>query len=220
MSIQERKEIEKQARKNDILLAAEQLALEKGLNNFTTEDLAKKSGYSKGSIYLYFDNKNEIIGAIISRAVKLLYEYFKKCAKKEKNGLDKIISIGYEYMEFTKKNPLYRNIITCPDSEGIQRKLISESASLKDLKKADEEIFNLLTSIIEEGKKDGSINQSIDAQRVSYILAVTSQSIINRIHFSGSSPVKLPFTAEELLEEFYNILKMAFQNKSPVKDNQ
>ena len=60
MGIAERKEREKEQRRKAILDAAEKVFFEKGLKYSTMDDVAEEAELSKGTLYLYFKNKEEL----------------------------------------------------------------------------------------------------------------------------------------------------------------
>lgn len=65
MGLEERRRKEKEGRKNAILKAARNLFFEKGFAPVTVERIAQKAELSKGSIYLYFNSKEEIYAQIL-----------------------------------------------------------------------------------------------------------------------------------------------------------
>lgn len=60
-----RKERERLQRKQEILKSAARLFAEKGFSNATLEDIATSSEFGTGTIYNYFQNKEEIFRSII-----------------------------------------------------------------------------------------------------------------------------------------------------------
>lgn len=54
--------------KDKLVSAAEDLFSRKGLDEVTTHQIAEKAGVSTGSFYTYFDNKKEILSAVLERA--------------------------------------------------------------------------------------------------------------------------------------------------------
>jgi AcrR family transcriptional regulator len=55
-------------KRNEIAASATQLFLDKGYFKLTVSEVAKNAGISKGSIYHYFDSKEDIVFAIIELA--------------------------------------------------------------------------------------------------------------------------------------------------------
>ena len=50
--------------KNKIIEAAKELIKDKGLSNVSVDDITKQAGVAKGSFYVYFKKKEDIIGEI------------------------------------------------------------------------------------------------------------------------------------------------------------
>ena len=60
VSIKDRREREKEQRRNDILKAAEKLFLSREYDDVSMNDIAQEVELSKATIYLYFENKEEL----------------------------------------------------------------------------------------------------------------------------------------------------------------
>lgn len=58
-----------EARPDEVLDAALELFLEKGFAAAKVEDVARRAGLSKGSVYLYFPSKDALLEAIVKRAI-------------------------------------------------------------------------------------------------------------------------------------------------------
>lgn len=54
-----------EARRTQILVGAAQVFAEKGFHKATTKEIAKAAGVSEGTIYNYFDNKRDLLVAMI-----------------------------------------------------------------------------------------------------------------------------------------------------------
>ncbi len=67
MSTTNRRDLQKQERRNQLLDAARRLFAEKGMDNTTIKDIADMAGVAQGLIYHYFRSKDDIFWAIIAR---------------------------------------------------------------------------------------------------------------------------------------------------------
>src|SRR5574339_1067737 len=54
-------------RKNQIINAAEGVFTQKGFDQARMDDIAEETGLSKGTLYLYFKSKDDLIIAILDR---------------------------------------------------------------------------------------------------------------------------------------------------------
>ncbi|MDO4711702.1 MAG: TetR/AcrR family transcriptional regulator [Peptostreptococcaceae bacterium] len=61
-------------RKNEILDSVEELFLEKGMDETSTEEILKRAGIARGTLYHHFRSKNEIMDALIERMTDRLVE--------------------------------------------------------------------------------------------------------------------------------------------------
>ena len=109
MGISERKEREKQQRRNDIIDTAEKLFFSNGFENTTMDQVAEDAELSKGTLYLYFKNKDDIFEAISARGANLLADMFFEALKKGNTGLEKTRAIGEAYRTFFQKHHDYYN---------------------------------------------------------------------------------------------------------------
>lgn len=59
----------KGARPQELLAAALDLFVERGFASTRLEDVAKRAGVSKGTLYLYFENKDELFKAVVRNTI-------------------------------------------------------------------------------------------------------------------------------------------------------
>jgi len=77
------KEQEKIARKNAILEAAMRMFSQKDYHDVTVDHIAEQVGLSKGTLYLYFKNKEDIFYSMIFEKAKLLLQKLEVTIKTE-----------------------------------------------------------------------------------------------------------------------------------------
>ncbi len=100
MGIAERREREKEQRRNMILDAAEKLFFSRGVENVTMDDVAEEAELSKGTLYLYFKNRDDIFHGIHLRGLEILKSKFEDAIKLGENGICKVREIGNAYYQF------------------------------------------------------------------------------------------------------------------------
>src|SRR5512137_1714014 len=62
----------KEARPAELLAAALELFVEKGYAGTRLDDVAQRAGVSKGTLYLYFENKEDLFKAVVRESVVTL----------------------------------------------------------------------------------------------------------------------------------------------------
>ena len=177
MGIAERKEREKQQRRESILDAAEHLFFTKGIENTTMDDVAEAAEFSKGTLYLYFKNRDDIAHGIYLRAMEILAGYFTQALETEGNGLCKVRAIGEAYYQFSKDQPNYfremnkmnPSSIDMNDHEcnGFQCHLIAERVKAQ------------VAQAVAIGIEDGSIRPQLDPRLTAFVLWGQASGIIN-----------------------------------------
>lgn len=90
-----------------IAAAAEQLFSEKGITATTMDDVAKAAKYSKATLYVYFRNKEEIVGALVLKSMKMLQEQIMTAIVQCGDTKGRYRAICKELAEYQAQFPLY-----------------------------------------------------------------------------------------------------------------
>ncbi len=73
MGVKERRELEKQARRDQILDAARKLLFSQGIEKISISRISKEAELGVGTIYFYFKNKEDIFIALQQEGVDVLF---------------------------------------------------------------------------------------------------------------------------------------------------
>lgn len=113
MGLQERRKREKENRRNAILKAARKLFFEKGFKQVTVESIAKKAELSKGSIYLYYNSKEEIYTQILLMDIEKFHERFVGLIENPTSAREALGRFVETYTEFfLNDRELFRILMT------------------------------------------------------------------------------------------------------------
>ncbi|MCP4157547.1 MAG: TetR/AcrR family transcriptional regulator, partial [bacterium] len=179
MGVAERKEREKEQRRNAIIDAAEQVFFSKGIENATMDEVAKKAEFSKGTLYLYFKNKDELLHGIVGRGLEILFKMFQKAAKKKATGIARIAAIGTTYFEFYRKYPDYFSTIQHKESRKTDPEKIETNPNYARCSELGDKLFGFMQEAVATGIRDGSIRQDLDPVKLSLVLWGHSTGILN-----------------------------------------
>ena len=91
--------IDKEEKRSTIARASIDLFCEKGIAQTSIEEIAKSAGVAKGTIYLYFKNKEEIIFAIWDMVCALHINAFENTIRPQMSAKEKILQFFY-FAEF------------------------------------------------------------------------------------------------------------------------
>jgi len=125
----ERRAREKAQRRREILKAARREFFERGFHRPTVDDVAARAEVSKGTIYLYFESKEEILAHLLLEGLELLVtEMEAVCEPAQATSPECTLeSLANTYLQFCQSYPNYFRLIMAFDrgrfEESITREL-------------------------------------------------------------------------------------------------
>ncbi len=175
MGIPERKEREKLQRKNDIVKSAEKLFFKKGFNGTTMDDIAKDAELSKGTLYLYFKNKDVLLFEIVKKKLDNLKTKLIETFDKNISGLENLHKIKLAYVDFVNKNPSHLKSIAY-----FNKNIFSNlDKTKKDTIFDNNNTLHFFAEIIIKGQKDGSIISNINPIQLALTLWTQTTGVIS-----------------------------------------
>ncbi len=198
-SSQKRKLKEKQDRVKSILNAAEKILLSKGLESVTIDKIAEKCMLSKGTLYLYFKNKDEILASLTLKITNIFLAQLKQVPQ-QKTGelqLKKILEAYYHFMkENFQHSKLRTHFIT-----HIQDKKIYTGETINGIRIKNNEIIEIIHSAIKQGMQDGSFRKDINSYESMHLIEIINLAFLSKT---------LEKDYQERLKEEFNIELDAF----------
>jgi AcrR family transcriptional regulator len=107
------KESDREDIRSLVLEKAKSLFLKEGYAKITIRKIAQSIGYTPATIYLYFQNKDEILYELHNEGFKLLYQYKMKAGDSDKaaNAMERLNQGGLNYIDFALENPDYYELM-------------------------------------------------------------------------------------------------------------
>jgi AcrR family transcriptional regulator len=164
---QRRREREKAQRREHILDCAEDLVIRDGLDGLSIDAVAKEAELAKGTLYLYFKNKEAILEHLTIRVRVYLLKKFHEEADLHENPLDKLKGILLLTHRMHNESGLYSHLMAFDQ----HNHRLFES---KELAQASKNITAFVVSLIDQGKAQGLIRQDVHAANFAYIMWGTS----------------------------------------------
>ena len=159
MGTAERKEREKEQRRQDIISAAEKLIFEKGVLTTTIDEVAEQAELSKGTIYLYFKSKEDLIYAIMRKGLNILNEMLQSNISSEMKGYQMLVVMASSFIQFSVEFKDYFNILQYCESKTRNNLEISQEEFKRQV--MDDSPLFLVSKCVEIGQKDGSLRSDI-----------------------------------------------------------
>ena len=113
MGLEERRKRERENRKNAILKSARKLFFEKGFKPVTVESIARKAELSKGSIYLYYNSKEEIYTQILLNDIDKFHKSISDLLQNPSSASESLVKLANIYVDFfLNDRELFRILMT------------------------------------------------------------------------------------------------------------
>ncbi len=202
MGSPEKRKKEKENKKNTILRAARKLFFDRGFKFVTVDSIAAKAGVSKGSIYLYFDSKEEIYAQVLITDNIEHNKEIKKFADKEATAAQLLLEYSQIYINyFLEHNELFRILMTFM-LQTEQMNLTKEQNA--ELIRTTNDNIKVISTIIQKGIDSGEFSPVIDIRQAQNAIWGLFNGIISLYLFMGN-PAKRADRIHSMVQDSLNI---------------
>ena len=148
-----RKKEPRSVHRENIVSAASALFMERGIAATSMDDIAKAAGYSKATLYVYFQNKEEIIGILVLNSMKKLYDYISSALIQHETTKARYDFICRGLVQYQEEFPFYFRMVLDKININFESQdyLPEEKETYQIGEKINEKIKNFLLSGIEKG---------------------------------------------------------------------
>jgi len=142
----------KEARPAEIVAAALQLFADRGFAATRLEDVATIAGVSKGTVYLYFESKEQLFEAVVREAIAPNIDRAEALVDTFEGPTAELLRALFEFMAGVLETPL----------TGVMKLLVAESGNFPQLARLYADLvlrraFGLLRRILERGVARGEL---------------------------------------------------------------
>jgi len=184
------KEKQRQEREELILQAAEEVLMEKGYYETSIDEIAARVGIAKGTVYLHFPGKEDLVIAILERnaqAVVELVEATSASAGTNREKLGAILQVMYSGFFDPRRSQLMQLPYTVMNSPELRRVFVEKKGCMRG--KWDY-LEVLITSILEDGKAEGEFDKTIPTPvMISAFFSLLSPRSFERLNANTQMPV-------------------------------
>lgn len=178
-----RRDSEKLELRQAILAAAGELILEKGYEAFSLRRVAERIGYSATTIYLYFENKDALVAAVIEEGFARFLRALE--AVDTEDPAARLSDLGRAYVRFARANPVYYRLMFMHRPDLIALAQRGENAGTFTAS------FEVLHRAVQRAIDAGAIRAG-DARGYSFVLwalvhGVASLTITEMVHFDDAA---------------------------------
>jgi len=137
-----------------IIAAATKVFARKGFFHAKVSDIAKEAQVADGTIYLYFENKDDILISLFEEQMKVVLENMVQQISQERDAIKKIEKFALTHLRLIELN---KNM-----AEIIQVELRQSSKFMKEYKNEQfMQYLNLISDVIREGQEQGVFKKDV-----------------------------------------------------------
>lgn len=141
-------------KKKTIFAALKEIIIKKGLKNIRMDEIAKKAGIAKGTIYLYFKSKDDLLLKFTENFFVRLKQIVNEAKETKGTSIDKLKKfIQLDLMFFEENIDIIE--IMVHQSEAI--KIISNKSFQKKIHQSFFELMNSIAGILKDAISEGHI---------------------------------------------------------------
>jgi len=176
--------VEKNQKRQDILQAAMALFMDKGFQNTKMEDIAIDAGVGKGTLYEYFENKQDIFDEACIEYVNVIIDNIRYVSNMDDTFNNKLLILfnGKLKMESDFEDMSIDNILS-------SKNIISEETIKKIILKISE-MYGLICDIIDQGKEEGVVKKSIKSEITACMIMGTMGEYLRLISHKKENEIK------------------------------
>lgn len=156
--IAERREEEKERRRAEIVDAAERLYAEKGWDTVTMDQVAKSARLSRALLYVYFEDKEDLMFAIGERAMQTLRVRFEEAYSRHERGIERVEAIGRAYIAYAHEFPHYFDACARFQAHTAEPEAGTNEGACAI---AGDQVIGVVVRAIQSGIEDGTIRKDV-----------------------------------------------------------
>jgi AcrR family transcriptional regulator len=177
--------------------AATEVFAKSGYQNATLDEIARRAGMSKGTIYLYYKNKDDLFVQVVEGIVNAAMDEMAREAKSAKQPLVKLVSIVRGKIAFYERQRDFFRIYL-NEKQGLE--VAPKDPHKRVLREMYLQGIQVLAQVLQEGM-DAGVLRPMDSRRLAFFL----QEMINTVliqRIQGKVETSVDADAEQLLDLF------------------
>ena len=180
MGIAERKSREKDERRRAILEAARRLIARRGVEGTSMNQLAESTELNKATLYLYFEDKDDLVDALVCEGLLLLEREYQQADRQPLSGIARVLNLVRTTFAFYKKHPVYFHVLHHQERRRASARRNTPFAAKGN--EAAARVFDTIAKGLEQGIEDGSIREGIDIPMFLVLLYAQTYGVTHTIH--------------------------------------
>jgi AcrR family transcriptional regulator len=214
---QQRKERGRLQRRRAIIDVAEEFFIREGYDRTMVDKIALEAGYTKATIYNYFESKDDLFMAVASRAFEHLHRIMEETLTRP-YAAKELRFLGDAYLAFVDQYPEHAEMMDSGQLSvafnGIVRKENSSQSlteSETELRRHQLKIEKLMTNVVTQTMKNSGVQRKADPFAVVYALSTLGLAI-RELVMRGRTGDQPEEQTREYLSVLFNIIDQGLKH--------
>ncbi|MCL2116501.1 MAG: TetR/AcrR family transcriptional regulator [Methanobrevibacter sp.] len=173
------------------------LSLKNGFNNVSIKEIQKASGFSAGSIYYHFKDKNEILLHMINVYLIENFHEYRDAIKNSNDPFTKKMEsifyhlIGFNKKEFNSSHSLTMNKFNYREYYGLFSSIFHQHPETRPLfYKLHVDSYNFYQELVEEALENNEIKENIDVRSLTIFIHTVLKGYVDLCVFNPDLSIK------------------------------
>ena len=166
-------------RQKEIIDVSLDLIAENGIQGLTIKNLAKKIGFSESAIYRHYENKIQILVAILNFFKENTERLFTSELNAKGDALTKINHLLFNQFKIFSASP---SLVAVIFSEELFR---NEAILMEKVSEIMNNNFNTLIKIIKTGQEKGELRADVEAEHLAVVVMGALRLFVKQWHMSN-----------------------------------
>lgn len=196
----------KNLKKQALLEAVLHVFSEKGVNGLTMDNVALQAGVAKGTLYAYFENKQDLLKTAIEAGISPLIQELTELLESNLSPIEKLSQLTRRHLAYCDEHQNFFRILVY-DRQAVQERMRRYKSCLY------QDFLQTIARVVADGIEDGSLRRA----NPSHVAAMLIESNIAVIHqrLQSEHPAPVGEDARFITETFlYGIADVSLRKRS------
>lgn len=206
-----RKKEPRSVHRDNIASVASELFAERGISATSMDDIAKAAGYSKATLYVYFENKEEIVSILVLDSMKKLCSYISSALQLQTSTRAKYDLICKELTRYQDEYPFYFKMML--DKINVNFENQDFFPEEKESYEIGEEINEMIKGLLLSGIESGNLRRDIELMPISFSCwGMLSGLILLAANKKDYIQKTMDMSRNEFLQHGFNMIYQSIAN--------
>lgn len=196
--------------------AASRLFAERGISATSMDDIAKEAGYSKATLYVYFENKEEIVSVLVLDSMKKLCTCISTALRDQTSTRAKYDLICKTLTQYQKEYPFYFKMTLEKINVNFEHQ--DYYPEEKESYRVGEEINEMIKELLLSGIERGDLRRDLQLAPTSFSCwGMLSGLILLAANKKEYIQKAMGMTQEEFLQHGFHMIYHSIANTEEIQ---